>query len=406
MPNNHFTSSDAACPLKYDPYEIGNQGGSASTESLKSAFDSGTSSAESVSYTLEQSIDGGDTPEMIYDVETSTPPESMILRDELLNKTPYLSDTVISNAIDKEDVLNNTMIYEVMTSNPKSARSQKLIEKLDERQNPMPGYLKAGIINASAITTERDSLEGLLAMHNRERQDAFNRIMIKYYGLLEDPDYLDSISEILHSYRIEEQYQEVLLKYSQNNNEYISVYNNIPIQFQLTSSQMNNYESLGDFIDLLSDYDINTEFTNPDSLFVADLELFAENHSGWTKLRSMNMLRKVNETAYCEPYLYDNIQKNKELSFEWNSTVESSTKLHFYPNPAETYLNIDYLSTEKVDDVYICISTMDGKMILTKSLQSSPLSTIIDLRYFSQGVYLITLYEDGIMKQSYKITHL
>ena len=404
--NNTFTSSDAACPNKYDPYQLGNQGGSSSTESLKSAFDSGTTSAQSLTYTLEQTIDGGDTPEMVYDVETSTPPESIIVRDELLAETPYLSDTVVSSAIEKEDVLNNTMIYEVMTSNPKSARSQELMEKLDERQTPMPDYLKEGIVNASAIITERDSLEGLLAMHNRKRQEAFNRIITKYNSLSGDPVYTDSISDMLHNYRIAEQFQEVLLKFDMEDNSYSTVYDNIPGQFILTPIETAEYESLGDFIDLIEIYNMDQQVISPDSSFVSEMEYFIDNNSGWTKQRAINILRRNDLSTYIEPYQYDNLQKSKEQVDEWSTTIKSSSSLEFYPNPASSYLTIDYLSNERVNDRYVIISTMDGTVIQKVELSTAPSSTIINLRDYSPGVYLITLYENGVQKESHKVTHL
>ncbi|PLW96531.1 MAG: hypothetical protein C0593_11265 [Marinilabiliales bacterium] len=78
----------------------------------------------------------------------------------------------------------------------------------------------------------------------------------------------------------------------------------------------------------------------------------------------------------------------------------------FYPNPASLYLTIDYLSEENVNDSYVIISTIDGTVIQIIELSTAPSSTIINLRDYSPGVYIITLYENGVQKESHKVTHL
>ena len=62
--------------------------------------------------------------------------ETMQLRDELLSASPYLSDTVMVNAAEKEEVLPNSIVTEVLSANPQSAKAENVLSTLNARSNP------------------------------------------------------------------------------------------------------------------------------------------------------------------------------------------------------------------------------------------------------------------------------
>ena len=93
--------------------------------------------------------DGGSTEDLKWEVDMSTSQQTYEVFNELMNNSPYISDTIMKSAIEKEDVLPNVMIRDVMVANPHNAKDDALLEKIDERTNPMPGYMKAQILQGA-----------------------------------------------------------------------------------------------------------------------------------------------------------------------------------------------------------------------------------------------------------------
>jgi hypothetical protein len=88
---------------------------------------------------LNMLIDAGDTESLFWDVYMSTSPEAMQVYQELMTVSPYLSDTVVSAAIIKEDVLVDAMLRDIMVANPHTAKSGKLLWKnLSSAGRPCP----------------------------------------------------------------------------------------------------------------------------------------------------------------------------------------------------------------------------------------------------------------------------
>jgi len=82
--------------------------------------------------------DGGDTEALNQTVEETEENEALLLRDKLLLESPFLSDTVMVNSTTSEGVLPSIMVKEVLASNPKAAKSDKVQEALDNRTNQLP----------------------------------------------------------------------------------------------------------------------------------------------------------------------------------------------------------------------------------------------------------------------------
>jgi hypothetical protein len=104
---------------------------------------------------LNSLLDGGNTEALVEIVENAENEEALKLRNKLLAESPDLSELVLSEAVASEDVLPSLMLTQVMENNPQAAKSNSVRETLENRENPLPDYLKnridSGITRLSPV---------------------------------------------------------------------------------------------------------------------------------------------------------------------------------------------------------------------------------------------------------------
>lgn len=92
---------------------------------------------------------------------------------DLMSKSPYLSDTVLKSSAVKEEVLTDMLIRDVMVSNPQSAKEDEVIQKLEERDEPLPDYMMDQIMAGLDSIGAQEILKRELAGHRTRRQSAY-----------------------------------------------------------------------------------------------------------------------------------------------------------------------------------------------------------------------------------------
>ncbi|MFU8844820.1 MAG: hypothetical protein ACNA7V_13535, partial [Bacteroidales bacterium] len=129
---------------------------------------------------LAMLVDGGNTWSLQTEVAHSFPPEAMAIYTALIDKSPYLSDTVVSTAIGKENVLVAAMIRDVMVANPHSAKNEQLLNKLDDRWTPLPEYMIEQILQARNLISVKEKTESQLARFMLDKTRAMSRLERTY----------------------------------------------------------------------------------------------------------------------------------------------------------------------------------------------------------------------------------
>ncbi|MCP4001433.1 MAG: hypothetical protein GY727_11045, partial [Gammaproteobacteria bacterium] len=296
-------------------------GGGGGTEGSRSAMADAQTDIADTEAVLMALVDGGDTETLNAEVETSTPPEAATMYNELMAESPNLSETVVETTIEKEDVLPNAMLRDVMVANPHTAASLSLLAKLDDRDNPMPAYMKAQILAGRSITSLKAELEGQLAAHKIRKSKALNQIARYFIDMPDEPAVLDSLLALYQSdNNLSSHYMLVWLylhtgEYQLGQN----VMSDISSSFTLTVDELAAHQNIlllyamlkglfesGNNIDALSEAQI------------AQLQSMVNSETGFASVYARNILLALDASDYREPVILPNALKSTESEEAYN----------------------------------------------------------------------------------------
>jgi hypothetical protein len=395
------------CP----PTEEPGGGGSGSDDGLKGSIAESDQRIDSTENLLSMLIDGGDTEEMQTDVDNSIPPETMQVYNELMNKSPYLSDTVVSTAIEKEDVLPGAMIRDIMVANPKAAKSEKLMSKLDERWSPLPEYMKAQILQGRSIVSIREETESRLAAFKLNRAKSYNALVRYYLNDTVTPQASrDSLIALYSSESTIPAKQSLAFLSGEQGawSEGLAVLNSIPLEFELTASEMDAHSQFTVYYSLLSDMaQQGKSIFEADSTQIATLLNIEAANSGRVSAYARGILLALNETEYDEPINIPDLLKSSAAIADYEELLSKAGNAPGYikvkPNPAKDYIIIEYELEQDVDAA-IEIVDISGNLKYSATFTNRQEQFTVDTRSWKAGIYVSTLKINGRLIESVKFT--
>jgi hypothetical protein len=383
-------------------------GGGTGIEEDKAYMDDAREGIETTQAVLTALIDGGDTEALNTEVETSTPPEALQVYNELMSESPNLSETVVESSIEKENVLPNAMIRDVMVANPHTSKSLVLLEKLDERFDPMPEYMKAQILAGQNIQTLKEELEAELGGYQLKKAIAMENIIRYYQEQLEPQPASDSIVALYQadntlnsSYRLAWLYLE---RGEYQNGE--SVLDNIPAQYTLDEEEQMEYNEISAIYDMLAGlYENGNTIDSLTGNQISELQTLEAEGTLTAQAYARNILMALDEIEYEEPVLFPDFTKSSKAIEEYEKLINTKPPqmLEVYPNPSSGYVIIGYnLETEV--DCSIEIKDVTGKAIQTLATNGKQDQITVVTENWIPGVYIATLFIDGKSIESSKFT--
>jgi hypothetical protein len=356
--------------------------------------------------TLALRTDGGDTYGLNFDVQSSFPDEALLVRQQLMDKSPYLSDTVLKTAIAKDDVLPNAMIRDVLVSNPQSAKSSEIVDMLDERIDPMPDYMLNEIMQGEDVLGAKELIEKNIAVHSTKKNRALSKLVHYYkmdtsiYG-----SYRDSVIDILSTdLALSATYN--LASYhldTDDSAQAFSLLDYIPYSYSLSPQDQQHYD---DFYELFGFQWQSRDSLQFDSLSIQSVQDIAVATHQLSGIYSRNILINQNELNYTEPVYLPSVFKSLVGELETNLELEEEKRnLKVFPNPAGNYFIIEYSIPDNNDQQYaIQIIDIRGKPILFIELQDSQNQLIVPTAEFSNGIHLVQLLHRNHTKNNVKIS--
>lgn len=370
-------------------------------DSLSSVLENYTLAYNNLNYTLHTLIDDGNTEELKEYIENYWSSDAWTLRGNLLEKSPYLSREALLDAASL-GILPNGMLLEILLANPDATKGERFLQELDEStHNTFPAYMKDYVRNNYDALTLRTQLEGQIASI--------------YTQLVSTRNFVKNIRNLAETYS----YQERLETASMGNN--LSQKTAL-MDFFIENLEFEKADSVLQTVKTDKRWKDNTSFINQmDNYITFRASLGSRNlaqltvseidylqilagEEGRVAGYAQNILCFFYGICY-EKNLLPNTPQQKPTSFTSN-TAELNNILYnvkVYPNPASSYTSISWEIYDNLKDAGYSVVDLSGREQLQGKLSSNQGEEVIDTRGFKQGVYIITIYNNGELKVSRKL---
>lgn len=333
--------------------------------------------------------DGGDTEALNGSIEETENNEALELRNELLEVSPFLSDTIIVKTTAIEDILPAIMVKDILMANPKAAKSDKIQLALDNRQEQLPTYMRAEIDLGKTIFSQKEVLEENLSQSFHKKEDILNRIMLslKRDSLVSSIDSLETMLVSEAPINLNRNYQ--LVDYYLSKEETQSaqtIYNDIPQNFQLNSKEQEEYDQLGDLLDIqLTIIDEDKSLFEMSNEQLTTLTALALDSTAVAGMKSRAILSLVNGTDYGLPIPAKVEGYNREAT----PTESEEGTLKVFPAVADKYFIVEYslASDETIENTKIKIVDNENKEIKLTGITSRENQILMECEKWQEGVY-------------------
>ncbi len=384
--NTYFYDKQTSCLSKL------NSGGS-DLEEMKVELQSTSTSVQQKETELQALVDGGATEQTTEDIFYSIPPEALMLRDELLTKSPYLSDTVMQSAAANEFVLPNVMIRDILVANPQSASSEPVLNELDKRIEPMPEDLYNQILDAESAYSPFEIREMELASLKAKQSWLFNSI-VAYYLSDTTGSLGDSLNVALQNAPFPEGRYLLALKQMTENDTMAatSTLQDISTSFELSSEQQATLTDYLNYFEILKDINRDTlPGTKTDSTQTAFLLALMEIVNESVKSYIRNILIANEVITYEEPYLFADELKASRIRKPNITKNEEDAVLQISPNPATGYFIVKYDLKNQIAPAAIEVVSIHGQVLLKKLLNKNRDQFVVPLIGFSPDIYIVSI---------------
>jgi len=371
----------------------------------QSQFDVEKNAVYSLEDSLDVIIDGGDTPGLNFEILTSFSDDALQLHQDLLDKSPYLSDTILKSAIERENVLLNPMIRDVLVANPQAAKEHSIIEKLNERLDPLPDYMIEEIAEGQQYYGAKELALQNLASHKKKMAKSLSNIAWLLKKDTIASRVCDSLIAVLESTeQLKAMYETAFLCLSKKDTVSAnSILNIIPQQFNLNAPLQNEHESYLELFYVL--HNLQADSCIIDSALIQRLFDLTNYENSLPGIYSRNLLESKNLLFYDETVYLANIPTKGYSIVSSNKDNEEakSPYLEIFPNPSNSFFIIKYDLREFNSVGTILISDQAGKIIKMFSINDRQNQKIVETSTLSSGMYLVSLYVNDKLKANAKL---
>jgi hypothetical protein len=377
-------SKDENCPSSFT-----SSGGG--VEENRSKMAEAETKIDSTKNLLTLLVDGGNTEALSTEVETSFPDEAIELRNELIATSPYLSDSVMVNTVEQENVLSEAMVTEILMANPQSAKSDTVQQALDNRFHQLSDDQRTDIDQGWFVTSAKESLDANLAYYQAQRQQALNNIIrvFRNDSLCEASS--DSIISVLLSENsLSAKYALAFEYFTKGDYATASAtLSDIPTLYNLSSVQSGQHQLYVDYMGLIIQLSSQGKhLLDCDSAQQTVLVNILNNASGSLQMLARNALINLDAFSYIEPYILpgEGLKKEKIRRVPVRKYY-TEDKFKLYPNPAGYYVIIEYILSGDIPEGIVYFVDNKGVIVKTIPIGKNHDYMVVPIDDLPSGIY-------------------
>jgi hypothetical protein len=341
-------------------------------------------------------VDGGNTEALKQAVNLALPYESYELYNNLISKSPYLSDEVLVDAIKREEILPPLMLKMVLLANPKAIYSARIMEALNNRINRLPDAWIDELKQAGGTTSPREQLESEIDYAATNKQQIFNKILSVYAADTSAAYVSDSLIALYQRKNTLETDIDLLYFYinSQMTVEATQLLDDIPLKYTIEENNQQYWENTSYICSMLINLVSNNQslFELDESQRISLWEIEKNQPTTATALARSILMQIDSNYTYTEPVdLPPDLPENKSTKpmIEKPKPIE---KLEVYPNPANDFVTLTYEINDAVlTGLQLIICDAMGKTVYFQALNKANDYLLIVLKDYAKGNYIASI---------------
>ncbi|MBK7964983.1 MAG: T9SS type A sorting domain-containing protein [Bacteroidetes bacterium] len=403
------TASTNACPSHIcpPPCDIARLLSTLEEEQLTERYDSAEMGYLNLLYSYNQLLDGGNTNVLLDSMQLSWSDNALILRDELLAQSPYLSQEVLME-VAREDILPPAMLLMICLANPDATRRIEFLDFLQyEIPTPLPQYMINLIMSSWDNVTARTTMENFLADFNLEMAVVSNQILADLQHKMAND--IDSISQgdttnnicklkswLNRIQTLSAKYNLIEVYFSER--DFINAelqLSQIPLDFTLSEYQSQEYTDYIFFYNFRKALiESGADLSQLDNPSIESLILFSQGERNLAKGLAQNALCFYYDI--CPEEIYALNSGNRMMNTNSPSSLNLDAKkmnasVYVTPNPASSYTSIIYNISPMSSPAVLVIRDIAGREEEKFNLTESTDQLYWDTSNVLSGIYYYSL---------------
>jgi len=348
----------------------------------------------------DQRVDGGNTSNMLAEINNAQIEDMWRLRSDLLGNSPYVSEEVLFATSDRDDVFSESVLFEILLANPDELKKDSLRNYIKTKDNPLPQYMTDILDQVANGTSSKTVLQNSMAnfrnIYSRAACDIVRSIINDtvldinelrgWLGNLED---IHADRDIIATYVDEGDF-----------NNALTLARLLPSLYGLTGKDLVEHEDYLSILELYQDlFNSGRNNMQLDSTEIVFVRHIADYGTGYPQAMAQNILREVEGNSNFEG---DHSCPSLSLGEGRTSNTIPETSLEGFgkalglnaiisPNPASNWVSIDYTLPINASKATISIANTFGVIVISEELYNRQGQKVIDLRGLANGVYVYTI---------------